>query len=95
MDDPFEQARAHFFAALGRQEAGDLGEAERLYRASLDLVPGRASTLINLAAVQLRFCSIDRGGSFVVNLSRRFTHHSIDGCFDDFVRRCKMPKLDL
>jgi len=54
VDDPFEQARAHFFAALGRQEAGDLGEAERLYRASLDLVPGRASTLINLAAVQLR-----------------------------------------
>ena len=54
VDDPFEQAKAHFFAALGRQQAGDLAEAERLYRASLALVPGRASTLINLAAVQLR-----------------------------------------
>jgi predicted TPR repeat methyltransferase len=54
VDDPFEQARAHFFAALGRQQAGDFAEAERLYRASLALVPGRASTLINLAAVQLR-----------------------------------------
>ena len=54
MDDRFEQAKAHFFAALGRQQAGDLAEAERLYQASLGLVPGRASTLINLAAVQLR-----------------------------------------
>ena len=54
MDDRFEQAKAHFFAALGRQQAGDLGEAQQLYQASLGLVPGRASTLINLAAVQLR-----------------------------------------
>ena len=54
VDDPFEQAKAHFFAALGRQQAGDFAEAERLYRASLGFVPGRASTLINLAAVQLR-----------------------------------------
>ena len=54
LDDRFEQARAHFFAALGRQQAGDFSEAERLYRASLDLVPARASTLINLAAVQLQ-----------------------------------------
>jgi predicted TPR repeat methyltransferase len=54
LDDRFEQAKAHFFAALGRQQAGDFAEAERLYRASLGLVPGRASTLINLAAVQLR-----------------------------------------
>ena len=54
MDDSFEQAKAHFFAALGRQQACDFAEAERGYRASLALVPGRASTLINLAAVQLR-----------------------------------------
>src|SRR4029078_9370166 len=54
VDDRFEQAKAHFFAALGRQQAGDFAEAERLYRASLAAVPGRASTLINLAAVQLR-----------------------------------------
>jgi len=54
VDDSFEQAKAHFFAALGRQQAGDFAEAERLYQASLALVPARASTLINLAAVQLR-----------------------------------------
>ncbi|HSC65768.1 MAG TPA: methyltransferase domain-containing protein [Caldimonas sp.] len=54
MDDRFEQAKAHFFAALGRQQAGAFAEAERLYRQSLECVPGRASTLINLAAVQLR-----------------------------------------
>jgi predicted TPR repeat methyltransferase len=54
VDDSFEQAKAHFFAALGRQQACDFAEAERGYRASLALVPGRASTLINLAAVQLR-----------------------------------------
>ena len=58
MDDRFEQAKAHFFAALGRQQAGDLAEAERLYQASLALVPGRASTLINLAAVQLRLARL-------------------------------------
>jgi len=58
VDDRFEQAKAHFFAALGRQQAGDLGEAERLYQASLALVPGRASTLINLAAVQLRLARV-------------------------------------
>jgi hypothetical protein len=40
VDDPFEQAKAHFFAALGRQQAGDFAEAERLYRASLGLSRG-------------------------------------------------------
>ncbi len=54
VDDPFEQAKAHFFAALGRQQAGDFAAAERHYQASLALVPGRPSTLINLAAVQLQ-----------------------------------------
>ena len=38
----------------GASRRAILAEAERLYRASLALVPGRASTLINLAAVQLR-----------------------------------------
>ena len=52
--DAFAEARAAFFAGLERQGAGEFAEAERHYRASLRLVPGRASTLINLAAVQLR-----------------------------------------
>jgi predicted TPR repeat methyltransferase len=53
-DDRFERAKEHFFAGLARQQAGDFAEAERQYRSSLALVPGRASTLINLAAVALR-----------------------------------------
>ena len=53
MDDRFERAKALFFAALASQQAGELAHAERQYRSSLELVPGRASTLINLAAVQL------------------------------------------
>jgi predicted TPR repeat methyltransferase len=53
MDDRFEQAKTHFFAGLARQQDGDLHAAEHHYRASLDLVPGRPSTLINLAAVAL------------------------------------------
>ena len=52
--DAFERAKAAFFAGLARQQAGDDAAAERHYRESLQLLPGRASTLINLAAVQLR-----------------------------------------
>ena len=40
VDDPFEQAKAHFFAALGRQQAGDFAEAERLYRPRSASSPG-------------------------------------------------------
>ncbi len=54
MDDRFEQARAHFFAGLARQQAGDFAAAQCHYESSLGFVPGRVSTLINLAAVQLR-----------------------------------------
>ena len=53
LDDRFERAKALFFAALASHGAGELGQAERQYQSSLELVPGRASTLINLAAVQL------------------------------------------
>ncbi len=53
-DDPFEQAKAHFLAGLEAHRAGDDALAEQRYLASLALVPGRASTLTNLAATQLR-----------------------------------------
>ena len=29
IDDPFEQAKGQFFAALGRQQAGDFAAAEQ------------------------------------------------------------------
>ncbi len=51
MTAPFEEARAQFMAGLQAQETGRLNEAETAYRASLALVPGRASTLNNLGVV--------------------------------------------
>lgn len=50
----FEQAKRAFFAGLSCQQAGDFDGAEVHYRESLRWVPRRASTLINLAFVQLR-----------------------------------------
>ena len=52
--DLFTRAKASFLDGLSSFEAGRLDEAERHYRVSLELLPGRASTLINLAATQLR-----------------------------------------
>ena len=51
MTAAIEEARAQFMAGLQAQEAGRLLEAEAAYRASLALVPGRASTLNNLGVV--------------------------------------------
>lgn len=45
---PFDQARAAFAAGVQAQDAGDLAAAETHYRHSLQLLPGRASTLNNL-----------------------------------------------
>lgn len=53
-DSTFEQAKAYFLAGLEAYRAGDDARAEQNYLASLALVPGRASTLTNLAAAQLR-----------------------------------------
>jgi predicted TPR repeat methyltransferase len=50
----FEQAKAEFLAGLASHQAGDFVMAEAHYEASLRLLPGRLSTLMNLAATQLR-----------------------------------------
>lgn len=50
----FEQAKAEFLAGLASHQAGEFATAEAHYEASLCLLPGRSSTLINLAATQLR-----------------------------------------
>lgn len=50
----FERAKAEFLAGLASHQASDFVQAERHYAASLRLMPGRPSTLINLAATQLR-----------------------------------------
>ena len=50
----FEQAKAEFLAGLARYQADDFARAEQHFQASLCQWPGRPSTLINLAATQLR-----------------------------------------
>lgn len=52
MHDDFERARAHFLEGVARLEQGELAEAETCFEASLALLPGRVSTLLNLAAVR-------------------------------------------
>lgn len=52
MDD-FQQARTWFLDGVAHFEARRLDEAERCFVASLRLLPGRASTRINLAATRL------------------------------------------
>lgn len=52
--EAFEQARQRFFEGLEAFKAGRFADAEQAYLASLALVPGRVSTLINLAAARLR-----------------------------------------
>jgi predicted TPR repeat methyltransferase len=49
----FELAKARFIDGLACLQSGRLADAERHFLASLDAVPGRPSTLINLAATQL------------------------------------------
>jgi predicted TPR repeat methyltransferase len=54
MTDPFEQAKQLFLQGVRDFEAGRLQEAERIFEASLKLLPGRVSTLVNLGATKLR-----------------------------------------
>jgi predicted TPR repeat methyltransferase len=51
--DTFEQARQCFMQGLACLQAQRFEEAEGHFLASLDIVPGRPSTLVNLAAVRL------------------------------------------
>lgn len=53
-DDRFEQAKLQFLAGLASYQAGDFEQALQHYQGALALLPGRVSTLINLAATQMR-----------------------------------------
>ena len=53
-DAVFVAARDHFLAGLAHLQAGRPAEAEAALRASLALLPGRPSTLLNLAVALLR-----------------------------------------
>lgn len=52
--DAFDQAKELFFDGLKAFETARFDVAEQLFMASLALFPGRISTLINLAATQLK-----------------------------------------
>jgi len=54
MDSNFEQAKNFFLAGVQHYEAGRFGAAQEQFLASLALVPGRASTLMNLGATRIR-----------------------------------------
>lgn len=54
MTSPFEAARDHFLKGVALLEAGNNVAAEVALQASLALLPGRPSTLVNLGAVRLR-----------------------------------------
>jgi predicted TPR repeat methyltransferase len=53
-DAAFERAKARFFEGLAALKAGRLEDAERAFLASLEAVPGRVSTLLNLGTTRLR-----------------------------------------
>lgn len=53
-DADFEQAKQDFLAGVAAHEAGRFDEAERHFLSSLARVPGRPSTLVNLAATRLQ-----------------------------------------
>src|SRR5688572_32544114 len=54
MKDSFDHARREFLDGTGHLQAGRLEAAERCFETSLALLPGRVSTLVNLAATRLR-----------------------------------------
>jgi predicted TPR repeat methyltransferase len=54
MSSNFEQAREFFQQGIAHYEAGRYAQAERDFLASLSLMPGRASTLTNLGATNLK-----------------------------------------
>ena len=73
--DAFERARAAFVAGIAAFESGRLEQAEAEFLASLALLPGRPSTLVNLASRRLDAASAGRP-SFS-RVAARFT--SVDG----------------
>ncbi len=53
MNADFEAAKALFLEGLAELKAGRHAQAEQQFMASLERLPGRISTLVNLAAVRL------------------------------------------
>ncbi len=56
---PFEEGKQYFIRALAFMAEAKWGDAERALKSSLELVPGRASTLTNLFAVLIKQGKLD------------------------------------
>lgn len=76
MEHEFETAKAHFLAGLEHAEAGRYLEAEVDFRQSLKLLPGRESTLTNLAAVLIKLGKWDEAQALVESALQRFPENS-------------------
>jgi predicted TPR repeat methyltransferase len=59
MDSNFEQARSFFQQGLAHYQAGRWAQAEQQFAASLAILPGRVSSLVNLGAARLKLGRID------------------------------------
>ncbi|MEY4388141.1 MAG: hypothetical protein RLY20_3424 [Verrucomicrobiota bacterium] len=62
--ETFERAKAYFFAGLKHLETGDLPGAEEAFGHSLEALPGRVSTMNNLAAVKIRLNKLAEAETF-------------------------------
>jgi len=49
----FDLAKKYFLDGLNQYQLGSYAEAEKLYLRSLDLLPDRISTLLNLSSTQI------------------------------------------
>ena len=56
----FERAKALFLEGVGHIESGDAAAAERCFESSLALIPGRASTLLNLGVARVQLGSVPK-----------------------------------
>ena len=54
MNEPFEKAKRHFVDGNAHFEAGRYEQAQASFEASLEHLPGRASTLTNLGATRIK-----------------------------------------
>ncbi|MEO7760284.1 MAG: tetratricopeptide repeat protein [Casimicrobiaceae bacterium] len=59
MNESFEKAREYFLAGISAFESGRFGEAETDFELSLAMVPGRVSTLNNLASARIHLAKPD------------------------------------
>ena len=76
MSGTFEQAREFFLRGLEHYQAGRFAQADAQYCASLSLVPGRVSTLVNLGATRLRLGRPKEAAAFLEEALAKEPHRA-------------------